>query len=100
MGAALFHEQHAADLGVKEAIVTMSKIYLGMPRDVLVNCTVEVGGGRRRQSYQYTYPLIALHNRSTVQYNETLKVLNSSVCDFSTYLVNATMAVTTDSDSD
>ena len=47
MGAALFHEQHAADLGVKEAIVTMSKIYLGMPRDVLVNCTVEVcaGGG-------------------------------------------------------
>ncbi|KAI0222547.1 Eukaryotic elongation factor 2 kinase [Lamellibrachia satsuma] len=41
LGAALFHEQHAADLGVKEAIVTMAKIYLHMPRDILVNCTVE-----------------------------------------------------------
>ena len=42
LGAALFHEQHAADLGVQEAIVTMAKIYLHMPRDILVNCTVDV----------------------------------------------------------
>lgn len=36
--SALFHEEHAADLGVPEAIVTMSKIYLGLPHDVLVSC--------------------------------------------------------------
>lgn len=38
--AALFHEEHAALLGIKEAIVTMAKIYLQLPHDVLVECTV------------------------------------------------------------
>ena len=40
--AALFHEHHAADLGVMEAILTLAKLYLGMQPDVLVNCTVDV----------------------------------------------------------
>ena len=40
--AALFHEQHAADLGLMEAILTLSKLNLGMQPDVLVNCVVEV----------------------------------------------------------
>ena len=40
--SAIFHEEHAADLGVLEAMVTMAKLYLGIERDVLVNCTVQV----------------------------------------------------------
>lgn len=35
--SALYHEEHAADLGVPEAVVTMSKIYLSLPHDVLVS---------------------------------------------------------------
>ena len=41
--SAIFHETHAAELGELEAILTMAKLYLGMERDVLINCTVEVG---------------------------------------------------------
>jgi elongation factor 2 kinase len=37
LDAALFHEQHAADLGVMEAIITLAKLFLGLPRDVLVD---------------------------------------------------------------
>ena len=40
--SAIFHEEHAAELGELEAIVTMAKLYLNLERDVLVNCTVEV----------------------------------------------------------
>ena len=40
--AALFHEQQAAELGVKEAIVTMADIYLQRPQDVLTSITVDV----------------------------------------------------------
>lgn len=40
--SALFHEEHAANLGVAEAITTMAKIYLRLPHDVLVSCTVPV----------------------------------------------------------
>lgn len=39
--SAIFHETHAAELGELEAILTMAKLYLGLERDVLVNCTVE-----------------------------------------------------------
>lgn len=39
--AALFHEEHAAQLGVLEAIVTMARLHLDLQRDVLVNCTVQ-----------------------------------------------------------
>jgi len=40
--ASLFHEQQAAQLGVKEAIVTMANIYLQRPQDVLASITVDV----------------------------------------------------------
>jgi len=40
--AALFHEVHAADLGELEAILTLGKLYLGMERNVLINCTIDV----------------------------------------------------------
>lgn len=40
--SAIYHEEHAAQLGVLEAILTLAKLYLGIPRDVLCNCFVEV----------------------------------------------------------
>ena len=40
--AAIYHEEHAAQLGVLEAINTLAKMYLGMTHDVLQNCTCEV----------------------------------------------------------
>ena len=43
--AALFHEEHAAQLGELEAIITMARLHLGLPKDVLVNCTVQVRCG-------------------------------------------------------
>ncbi|XP_059168099.1 eukaryotic elongation factor 2 kinase-like [Physella acuta] len=39
--SALFHEEHAAQLGVLEAIITMAKLYLGLQRDLFVNCIVQ-----------------------------------------------------------
>jgi len=42
LSAALFHEQQAAELGVKEAIVTMADIYLQRSQDVLASITVDV----------------------------------------------------------
>jgi elongation factor 2 kinase len=41
MEAAVFHEEQAAQLGIIEAMLTMARLYLGMQRDVLVNCTVQ-----------------------------------------------------------
>ncbi len=40
--SAFYHEQQAASLGVMEAIRCMASIYLGMPREILVNYEVEV----------------------------------------------------------
>ena len=40
--AALFHERHAAELGVLEAIITLAKLYMGIQPDILVNCRVSV----------------------------------------------------------
>ena len=42
MEAAIYHERQAADLGVKEAIVTMARMSLGLQRDILVNYTLPV----------------------------------------------------------
>jgi len=42
LNAALFHEQYAAKLGVKEAIMTLACIYLQRSHDVLESITVEV----------------------------------------------------------
>jgi hypothetical protein len=40
--SALFHEEQAAQLGVLEAIVTLARLHLGLPKDVLVACTAQV----------------------------------------------------------
>ncbi len=40
--SAFYHEQQAASLGVMEAIKCMAHIYLGIPREILVNYEVEV----------------------------------------------------------
>ena len=42
MSAALFHEHCAAELGIKEAIVTLASIHLGLPHELLVNVYLEV----------------------------------------------------------
>jgi len=42
MSAAIFHEQCAAELGIKEAIVTLASIHLGLPHELLVNVYLEV----------------------------------------------------------
>jgi len=42
MTAAIFHEQCAAELGIKEAIVTLASIHLGLPHELLVNVFLEV----------------------------------------------------------
>lgn len=47
LDAALFHEQQAAELGIKEAVVTMANIYLQRSRDVLANITVDVSNQHR-----------------------------------------------------
>lgn len=40
--AAVYHEEIAANLGIKEAIMTMAHIYLGQQHDILVQVVVEV----------------------------------------------------------
>lgn len=40
--AAFFHLQQAANLGVKDALTNIAKIYLQLPRDILSNFKVEV----------------------------------------------------------
>jgi len=42
MSAAIFHEHCAAELGIKEAIVTLAGIHLGLPHELLVNVFLEV----------------------------------------------------------
>ncbi|KAL3876114.1 hypothetical protein ACJMK2_033992 [Sinanodonta woodiana] len=39
--SALYHEEHAAELGELEAILTLARLFLGQERAVLVNCTVQ-----------------------------------------------------------
>lgn len=39
--SALYHEEHAAQLGVLEAINTMARLYLGLQRDLFANCVVQ-----------------------------------------------------------
>lgn len=50
--AAMFHEQFAADLGVKEAMLTLASIYFGLTHEVLVNVTLEV-----RRKLELLFPL-------------------------------------------
>lgn len=52
LSAAMFHEQFAADLGVKEAMLTLASIYFGLTHEVLVNVTLEV-----RRKLELLFPL-------------------------------------------
>jgi len=47
LDVALFHERQAAELGVKEAVITMANIYLQRSRDVLASITVDVSKQHR-----------------------------------------------------
>lgn len=53
MSAAMFHEQFAADLGVKEAMVTLASIYFGLTHEVLVNVTLENTDANLKKGSEY-----------------------------------------------
>ena len=59
MNAALFHERFAAELGVKEAIVTLASIYLGLQHELLVNVYLEVNScvDQVVSNFKMVYPL-------------------------------------------
>ena len=42
MEAAIFHERFAAELGVKEASMTLACVYFDLPREIMVNISLEV----------------------------------------------------------
>ncbi|KAK2154375.1 hypothetical protein LSH36_269g00033 [Paralvinella palmiformis] len=66
--AVLFHEQHAADLGVKEAILTMANLYLGIPQDVLVNFTIQPSEDHKIQGVDYMIMAAEAGDRSAMVY--------------------------------
>ncbi|PVD37875.1 hypothetical protein C0Q70_00477 [Pomacea canaliculata] len=66
--AVLFHEEHAAQLGVLEAITTMARLYLGLPRDVLINCTVEQSDENIDVGVDYMLQAAEAGDRSAIIY--------------------------------
>ncbi|KAK7111759.1 eukaryotic elongation factor 2 kinase-like isoform X2 [Littorina saxatilis] len=66
--AALFHEEHAAQLGVLEAIVTLARLHLDMQRDVLVNCTVKQTGDNTNIGLDYMLLAAEAGDRSAMIY--------------------------------
>ncbi|XP_064620844.1 eukaryotic elongation factor 2 kinase-like isoform X4 [Lineus longissimus] len=51
--AAVYHEEQAAKLGIMEAILTLAKLYLGFPRDILVNCTITETESNLQRGFDY-----------------------------------------------
>ncbi|RUS71830.1 hypothetical protein EGW08_020415 [Elysia chlorotica] len=51
--SALYHEEHAAQLGVLEAINTMARLYLGLQRELFVNCVVQKVGNMQDIGLDY-----------------------------------------------
>lgn len=80
--SAIFHEEHAAELGELEAIVTMAKLYLNLERDVLANCTVEQTEENKEQGIQYMIQAAEAGDRGAMLYMakafETGEGLNAS----------------------
>ncbi|XP_052068351.1 eukaryotic elongation factor 2 kinase-like isoform X1 [Mytilus californianus] len=80
--SAIFHEEHAAELGELEAIVTMAKLYLNLERDVLANCTVEQTEENKEQGIQYMIQAAEAGDRGAMLYMakafETGEGLNSN----------------------
>ena len=66
--SAIFHEEHAAELGELEAIVTMARLYLNLERDVLVNCIVEQNDENLEQGLQYMIQAAEAGDRSSMLY--------------------------------
>jgi len=60
MSAAIFHEQCAAELGIKEAIVTLASIHLGLPHELLVNVYLEVSLFPAMTQYEFIPVLYAV----------------------------------------
>jgi elongation factor 2 kinase len=53
MSAALYHEQYAAELGIKEAMVTLASIYFGLTHDILVSVSLEKSDENMRKGMEY-----------------------------------------------
>lgn len=49
--SALYHLEKASECGSLDAILTLSKMYLGMPHDVLTNVELEVSANRKLRLY-------------------------------------------------
>jgi len=67
MTAALFHEQYAADLGVKEAMVTLASIFFGLTHEILVNVSLEASFDCFKL-FMYLYNYLKLHNISALKF--------------------------------
>ncbi|XP_067943994.1 eukaryotic elongation factor 2 kinase-like isoform X2 [Watersipora subatra] len=66
--SALFHEENAADLGIPEAITTMAKIYLHLPHDVLVSCTVPETEENTNKGVDFMAQAAAANDRASILY--------------------------------
>ncbi|XP_013394430.1 eukaryotic elongation factor 2 kinase isoform X1 [Lingula anatina] len=66
--AALFHEEIAAQCGVMEAILTMAKIYLQMPHDVLQECNVQENEDNLNRGVDYMLQAADAGDRSAMLY--------------------------------
>ncbi|XP_046380334.1 eukaryotic elongation factor 2 kinase-like [Haliotis rufescens] len=64
--SAIYHEEHAAQLGVLEAILTLAKLYLGIQRDVLCNCFVEPSSENIDQGVDYMAEAAEAGDRSAM----------------------------------
>jgi elongation factor 2 kinase len=61
--AAMFHLRHAADLGILEAIIAMSQVYLGLPHDILSDITKD-GNENAKVGFQYLQEAARAGDRS------------------------------------
>lgn len=66
--AALFHERCAAELGVKEAMVTMASIYFDLPRELLINVSIERSTETTVKGEEYLLMAAAAGDRGAMIY--------------------------------
>lgn len=53
MEAAIFHERFAAELGVKEASMTLACVYFDLPREIMVNISLEKTEKNLKKGVEY-----------------------------------------------
>jgi elongation factor 2 kinase len=68
MAAAIFHEHCAAELGIKEAIVTLASIHLGLPHELLVNVCLEKSADNFNKGVDYMLMAAQAGDRSAMLY--------------------------------